>query len=121
MSEILKVLNRKNIELKSEKVELGGLSSEIEQGYKKGNDSLNSVVDGLGTIVPKLSKWKSELKTAQIELGSTLAKYSKIEKLSNEIGIPVPKPIQSIGKSIKNQIKEVEKWQSVVAKIDNSF
>ena len=81
MSEILKVLNRKSVELKSEVVEFNMLD-DIKKEY--------SFIMGLSKdLESQLSKAKFSAVTGDSKVGDFNKEVAKAEKLAKELGISV--------------------------------
>jgi len=104
-------------ELETHKVELGGLSSEITEGYQEGFEALNKAIKEIQSI--DTSKIKSHLKKSRSEHGVVIAKFDKMKKLSKELGIPVPKPVSKAGKLAEKMTKEWEKWNAIADKLES--
>lgn len=114
---VYKRLFSKKTELETHKVELGGLSSEITEGYQEGFEALNKAIKEIQSI--DTSKIKSYLKKSRSEHGVVIAKFDRMKKLSKELGIPVPKPVSKAGKLAEKMTKEWEKWSAIADKLES--
>ena len=130
MSEILKVLNRKSVELKSEVVELGA-TQDLEQAIKK----LDNIRDGAkgGAMDAKrvsdqlkpLLKEKNEhleavkgSKTFIAKAESDIKKaFNTLSKQASELGIsPTKLPVYKIYEGRTSLLKEMEKFNTDIKK-----
>ena len=108
MSEILKVLNRKSVELKSEVIELG-LADEMKKGISKGTQILGDIkkeakiVASLKAQIASLSKIiESKYKEANSFVDKHTLIMQDISSTSRDLGIN------------PNEIKGFDKYESLL-------
>jgi len=112
MSEILKVLNRKNVELKSEKVEfslLEDIDREMEE-LKLMTGSVNDTVKIVESAKADAAKFVSKTDKIESNLSKMLNKY---EAAAKELGLPSG----MTGQVIKNVNTVISNYNKAKAKL----
>ena len=119
MSAILKALqNRKvEVELKSEKVELG-----IVQDFDKLFDSVNDKDTNIGlSLIKALSKAEADYKKIINEWSEVAKSGGKGEVLAKELGVELPKTFKNKIDSAESSIKEVQKYIGKISSLYSMF
>lgn len=116
MSEILKVLNRKNVELKSEVVELGAI-----QNIRKQSEKISKDFDAGKKLEDKIKQIAidsiNSFKESSVGASKLIASYEKLQEQAKDLGVELPQGVQNNYADAKEILKrggdKIKKLQQV--------
>ena len=110
MSEILKVLNRKSVELKSEVVEFS-LIEDIKKEYNSLSKSIANGNKRASTLKAEKAALQGDAAEVVDNIGKSEDVYNKIVLAAKELGIKAPKEAETLKKLISDADTELDSWE----------